>query len=117
MPSLRKITDMTPDLRTPSNHVPAKVQFRPEWKELLVGSMDGKEFTIELTMGVLTVYFPTNEKWEASAPDWAKHQWERVRADLAIWCGQQKIPLVIENHAWIEFKSESTDKTDKSNRG
>jgi len=95
---------MTPDLSPSSNRTPSKVQFRPEWKELLIGSMDGNEFTIELTMGVSTVYFPTLEKWESLAPDWAKQQWERVRADLADWCGQQKIPLVIEAHAWVEFK-------------
>ena len=82
---------------------PSQVQFRSEWKELLIGSMDGKQFTIELTMGVLTVYLPTLAKWEASAPEWAKHQWERVRADLSAWCEQQKIPLVIEDHAWVEF--------------
>lgn len=82
---------------------PSPIQFRGEWKELLVGLMDGKEFTIEMAGGVLTVYFPTLAKWEASAPDWAKHQWERVRADLLVWCEQQKIPLVIEDHAWVEF--------------
>ena len=77
---------------------PQKIQFRPEGKELLIGNMDSdKQFVIELTMGVSTVYFPTPGKWEASAPEWAKTQWERVRADLSIWCEQQKIPLVIED--------------------
>lgn len=54
-------------------------------------------------MGVLTVYFPTLAKWEASAPDWAKDEWERVRTDLADWCEHQKIPLVIEDNAWVSF--------------
>jgi hypothetical protein len=82
---------------------PSKIEFKAEWKELLIGMMDGKRFVIELTMGVLTVYFPTAAKWEASAPDWAKQQWERVRADLSAWCEQQKIPLVIDDQAWVDF--------------
>jgi hypothetical protein len=81
----------------------SKVRFQPRWKEELVCTMDGKPFVVELTMGILTVYFPDQSKWEASAPDWAKHQWARVREDLATWCEQQKIPLVIQNHAWVSF--------------
>jgi hypothetical protein len=65
--------------------------------------MDGRSFVVELTMGVLTVYFPTQTKWEALAPEWVRHQWQRVREDLAAWCEQQKMPLVIEDHAWVSF--------------
>lgn len=72
-----------------------KTIFQPEWKELLIGTIDSKHFTIELTMGVLTVYFPTAAKWEASAPAWAKGKWEQVRVDLAAWC---------EENAWVEFE-------------
>jgi hypothetical protein len=79
------------------------VQFEPRWKEELVCTMDGRKFVVELTMGVLTAYFPTQSKWESSAPEWARHQWERVRADLSAWCQQQKMPLVIEDHAWVSF--------------
>jgi hypothetical protein len=79
------------------------VQFQPKWKEELVCTMDGRSFVVELTMGVLTVYFPTQTKWEASAPEWARQHWERVRADLSAWCQQQKMPLVIEDHAWVSF--------------
>ena len=81
----------------------SKITFQPKWKELLVGTMDGKQFTIELTMGILTVYFPTAAKWESSAPNWAKGLWERVRISLSSWCEEQKIPLVIEDNAWVEF--------------
>jgi hypothetical protein len=73
------------------------------WKEQLVCTMDNKRFVIELTMGALKVFFPTRSKWEASAPDWAKGHWERVRADLSAWCERKKIPLVIEDAAWVEF--------------
>jgi hypothetical protein len=81
----------------------SKVQFEPKWKEELVCTMDGRRFVVELTMGVLTVYFPTLSKWDASAPEWARGQWQRVRDDLADWCQQQKMPLVIEDHALVEF--------------
>jgi len=73
------------------------------WKERLVCTMDGKSFEIELTMGVLRVYFPSLTKWTETAPDWAKNQWERVRNDLNEWCRKTKIPLEIEDHAWVEF--------------
>jgi len=81
----------------------SKIEFQPEWKELLNGTIDGKRFTIELTMGTLTVYFPTAAKWETSAPIWAKGKWEQVRAELITWCEKAKIPLVIEDNAWVEF--------------
>jgi hypothetical protein len=81
-----------------------KVRFQPKWKELLVCTMDGKTFSVELTMGVLTVYFPEKAKWEATAPAWARGQWNRVQGDLSAWCLQEKIPLVIDEKAWVEFE-------------
>ena len=81
----------------------SKVEFHPMWKEELICTMDGRRFVIELTMGVMTVYFPTLAKWQASAPDWAKSQWERVRDDLSDWCDRKKIPLKIQDDAWVEF--------------
>jgi hypothetical protein len=74
----------------------SKVQFQPKWKEELVCTVDGGRFVVEMTI-------PTQPMWEASAPDWARHQWERVREDLAAWCEQQKMPLIIEDHAWVSF--------------
>jgi hypothetical protein len=37
----------------------AKVQFQPKWEEELVCTMDGRQFVVEMTMGVLKVFFPT----------------------------------------------------------
>jgi hypothetical protein len=81
----------------------SKVQFEPKWKEELICTMDGRRFVIELTMGIVTVYFPTQSTWEATVPDWAKRQWERVRGDLSAWCLEQDIPLQIVDNAWVEF--------------
>ena len=80
-----------------------EIKFQPDWKELLVGTLNGKKFTIELTMGVLTVYLPPASKWETSAPNWAKGRWEQVRNELTVWCEKSKIPLVLEENAWVEF--------------
>ena len=84
---------------------PAPVYFNPRWKEELVGTIDGHTFIVEMTMGQYVVYFPEEAKWEASAPEWARGQWERVRADLAAWCEREKIPLEIEERAWVSFES------------
>ena len=81
-----------------------KLQFQPKWKEELVCTMDGRQFIIEMTMGVLTVFFPSQSTWESCAPDWAIHHWAQVKEDLTLWCAQQKIPLVIEEHAWVNFE-------------
>ena len=81
-----------------------KVQFQPKWREELVCTMDGKKFSIELTMGVLRAYVPTRPRWEATAPDWARRQWEQVKEDLSAWCHQEKIPLVIDDKAWVAFE-------------
>ena len=83
---------------------PSKVQFHPRWKEELVCTMDGHQFIVELTMGVLTVYFPTKERWQASAPEWAKGHWDRVHEDLSAWCEGQGWPLKIEENAWVQFQ-------------
>lgn len=84
--------------------VPSKVLFHPRWKEELVGTMEGQQFVVEMTMGKYVAYFPTQERWEACAPEWAKGQWQRVRDDLSAWCETEKIPLRIESNAWVTFE-------------
>jgi hypothetical protein len=81
----------------------SKLQFEPKWKEELICTLDGRKFVLELTMGILTVYFPTKSKWDACAPEWAKSHWERVKGDLSAWCEQQKLPIKIQDDAWVEF--------------
>jgi hypothetical protein len=81
-----------------------KSKFQPKWKEELIGTIDGKQFSIELTMGTLHVYFPTAVKWESSAPIWAKGKWDQVKIDLEDWCRKERIPLTIEENAWVDFE-------------
>ena len=66
--------------------------------------MDGRQFIIELTMGAMAAYLPTESRWEAAAPDWAKGQWDRVKGDLSAWCDQQRWPLHVEESAWVQFQ-------------
>ena len=84
-------------------NIEPKTKFQPKWKEELIGTIDGKQFAIELTMGTLHVYFPTATKWESSAPIWAKGRWEQVKLDLTYWCQNEKISLTIEENAWVQF--------------
>jgi len=80
------------------------VLFSPRWKEELVGSLGGKSFVIEFSMGSANhAYLPERERWEASAPDWAKPLWEKVKADLESWCEGQKIPLTVDANSWVSF--------------
>ena len=66
--------------------------------------MDGHTFIIEITMGVLTVYLPTCEKWNAIAPEWALGQWERAHREIVRWCDGENIPLIIDEQAWVSFR-------------
>ena len=83
-----------------------RVQFQLRWKEECVGTIDGHRFVIECTMGSLHVYLPTEENWEAAAPDWATSQWRRVQDDLSAWCADQDIPLHEESDAWVDFSED-----------
>ena len=49
--------------------------FNIRWKEELDGFVDGHRFTVEITMGSLHVYFPSERIWESNAPAWAKGMW------------------------------------------
>lgn len=76
-------------------------KFEPRWKEELVGSCSEGTFVLEMTMGELNVFLPTETVWQEKAPSWAKSHWHTVRAQLEQWCSQQKIPLIVEDHAWV----------------
>ena len=67
--------------------------------------MDGHTFVLEMTMGIDIVYLPTEAKWEAEAPDWARSSWSRVREDLSKWCDRNKIPMQIQEDAWVNFNA------------
>ena len=75
--------------------------FEPRWKEELVCSCDEGRLVFELTMGTLTVYLPTRDKWAGSAPEWAKPLYDEIHDALEVWAKSQAIPLVIDGSAAV----------------
>ena len=83
------------------NASPLKFTFSPRWKEELVCSSPAGSFVIEMTMGVISVYCPTERKWKDEAPAWAKNYWGVFKDQLEKWCTDSKIPLYIDEAAWV----------------
>lgn len=73
-----------------------RFQFRPKWKEELVITADEGSFRIDLAMGVLTAFLPTEEDWPDKAPDWAKDLYPILRQELEAWCIEHNAKLVID---------------------
>jgi hypothetical protein len=76
-------------------------QFQPRWKEELVVTGPGGTFVLELPMGVLTAYLPTENAWQRKAPPWASGLWAILRAELSEWCEANKSELVTSNDAGV----------------
>ena len=85
----------------------AEITFQPRWKELLDCRTPWGEFSVELTMGVLHVYFPDEARWTKDAPTPFHDKWRAVFAALEAWCTQQEIPLSVRTDAWVEFSTET----------
>ncbi len=56
--------------------------FSPRWKEELVCSCPTGRLVLELTMGILTIYFPTQKNWRRLAPSWAKNLHDEIHTAL-----------------------------------
>ena len=76
-------------------------RFMPRWKEELVCSGPGGSFILELAMGVLTAYLPTEEVWKQKSPDWARDLWPVLRTELEGWCKENNAGFVIDPSAPI----------------
>jgi hypothetical protein len=75
--------------------------FQPRWKEELVCTARGGSFVLELTMGVLGAYLPTEEAWKRKAPEWARDLWSVLKAELESWCQSNNTKFVIDENAAI----------------
>ena len=75
--------------------------FHPRWKEELLVVGPGGEFILELPMGVLSAYLPTQEAWQSKGPDWARELWPVLRAELEAWCNQNNAKFYIDASAWV----------------
>lgn len=74
-------------------------RFLPRWKEELVVTGDGGSFILELPMGVLSAYLPTQEAWQQRSPEWAKSLWPELKAELEDWCRQNNAKFYIDASA------------------
>ena len=79
------------------------ITYQPKWKEELIGSIGEHEFSIEMTMGKLHVFFPTEVTWNKNPPDWAKGKWTESRDAAEMWSKDNNIPFTIDEQAWVEF--------------
>lgn len=75
--------------------------FQPRWKEELVCTSAAGSFILEMPMGVVSVYYPTEEAWAHRAPEWALPHWSEIQRQLRAWCSAQRIPLYIDDNAQV----------------
>ncbi|MGG6893684.1 hypothetical protein [Rhizobium sp. BR 315] len=76
-------------------------RFHPRWKEELVVSGSGGSFVLELTIGVLSAYLPTEAEWERRGPEWARFLWPTLKRELEDWCGEHNARFYIDPSAEV----------------
>lgn len=74
-------------------------QFQPRWKEELVVTGPGGSLGLELPMGVLSAYLPTEVAWRRKAPDWAVDLWPTLKTELEQWCSDNNAEFHIDQTA------------------
>jgi len=79
----------------------ATFTFQPRWKEELVCTGPGGSFVLELPMGVLSAYLPTEAMWQSKAPVWARDLWPELKIELESWCRNNKAQFVIDESAGV----------------
>lgn len=75
--------------------------FRARWKEELVVTGPGGSFILELPMGVLSAYLPTEDVWATVSPPWAMSLWPTLKAELERWCASNRAVLIIDETATV----------------
>lgn len=76
-------------------------RFTARWKEELAVEGPGGALILELPMGELTAYLPTEQAWPTVAPKWATDLWSELKAELEQWCLANKAELVIGEGATV----------------
>jgi hypothetical protein len=74
--------------------------FQPRWKEELVVTCYKGSFILELPMGILSAYLPTEEVWTKRAPSWARELYPVLKNELEIWC-ENNAKLIIDATAGV----------------
>jgi tetratricopeptide (TPR) repeat protein len=75
--------------------------FQPQWKEMLVCSCSLGTFVLEMPMGIVSVYLPTESSWKSRAPLWAREHWKAVHSQLEAWCRDYGFPLYLDEAAGV----------------
>ncbi len=75
--------------------------FCPRWKEELVVTGPGGSFILELPMGILSAYLPTEEVWKQKAPEWARNLWPILKTELEDWCKYNNAKFYIDASAAV----------------
>ena len=83
-----------------------KIKFTPKWKEELIGTCEDYSFTIEVTMGEFTAYFPSEQKWKETVPEWAQGERKTILEELKLWGKENNVPVATDDSAWIYFEKE-----------
>ncbi|WP_163831838.1 hypothetical protein [Spartinivicinus ruber] len=81
----------------------SKFKFQVKWKEELIVIGEGGQFILELPMGVLSVYLPSESTWQLKAPEWARNSYIELKDELESWCIENKAKLIIEETASVDF--------------
>lgn len=77
----------------------AVFRFLPRWKEELAVTGPGGSFALELAMGRLTAYLPTEEAFRLKAPEWARELWPLLHDELRQWCRENDAGFVVDASA------------------
>lgn len=75
--------------------------FQPRWKEELVCTCPFGSLVLDMPMGIVSVYVPTEARWRTVAPVWAIEHWPALHAQLRDWCAQNDIPLHVDASAFV----------------
>jgi len=81
----------------------ATFSFQPRWKEELVCNGPVGSFVLELPMGVLSAYLPTEVAWHQRAPSWARDLWPVLKVELEAWCHANNAQFFVDETANVWF--------------
>jgi len=57
---------------------------------------------VDVEKGAERVCFPTEERWNREAPEWARPRYEEMLGALRAWCGErEKIPVIVSDWAGV----------------
>jgi hypothetical protein len=56
---------------------------------------------LELPMGKLSAYLPTEDAWKHKAPMWARDLWPVLHSELEAWCKENKAQFIVDASAGV----------------